>query len=52
MAESTIARIVPELSNPPDGIVEANPEFWHPKAAAMPRSTPKAKPAAPVKSGM
>jgi quinol monooxygenase YgiN len=52
MAEWTIARIVPELSNPPDGIVDANPEFWHPKAA-MPRSTPKAKPApAPTKSGM
>lgn len=45
-AEWTIARIVPELSNPPDGIAAANPEFWRPKPAAAPK--PAAKPKAPA----
>lgn len=38
-SEWTIWRIAPELSNPPEEIVSANPAFWRPKPAA-------AKPAA------
>lgn len=41
MSESTIARIVPELSSPTDAMANADPAFWHPKPAAA------AKPAKP-----
>lgn len=47
-SESTIARILPELSNPTAEIAGANPDFWTPKATAAPK--PKAK-AAPPKTG-
>jgi hypothetical protein len=39
-SEWTISRILPELSNPPEGIANADPAFWHP----APKS-PAAKPA-------
>jgi quinol monooxygenase YgiN len=44
-AEYTIARIVPELSNPTPEIASAAPDFWNPKPAAAPK--PKPKPATP-----
>lgn len=47
-SESTIARIMPELSNPTPEIASANPDFWTPKATAAPK--PKTKPA-PAKTG-
>ncbi len=45
--EWDIARLLPELSNPPEGIANADPAFWNPKPAAP----PKMKPAAPAKTG-
>jgi hypothetical protein len=47
LSEWTIARIMPELSNPTDGIASAAPDFWRPKPAAAPK--PKAAP--PAKTG-
>jgi hypothetical protein len=44
-SEYTIARIVPELSNPTPAIASAAPDFWNPKPAAAPK--PKPKPATP-----
>lgn len=44
--EWDIARLLPELSNPPAGIVSADPDFWTPKPPP-----PAKKPAAPPKSG-
>ncbi len=41
--EVTISHFVPELSNPPEAIVSAAPDYWRPKPAA-------AKPAAAAKS--
>ena len=40
--EYTIARIVPEMSNPTPEIASAAPEFWNPKPAAAPKPKPKA----------
>lgn len=47
MSESDIARLVPELSNPTEGIAKADPEFWNPKPAAPAAAKPK-----PAKTGM
>jgi hypothetical protein len=47
-SEWDIARLLPELSNPPAGIADADPAFWNPKPAAP----PKMKPAAPAKTGI
>jgi hypothetical protein len=41
-AETIIARIVPELSNPPAAVAAAAPDFWNPKPAAA--AKPKEKP--------
>jgi hypothetical protein len=30
--EVTVGRLMPELSNPPDSVASAAPDFWHPKA--------------------
>lgn len=38
--EVTVSRILPELSNPPEGIANADPAFWRPAA-----KTPASKPA-------
>lgn len=43
--ESMINRFLPELSNPPEAIASASPEFWRPKPAPK----PKAKAAEPAK---
>ena len=45
-SETVINRFVPELSNPPDEVAAAAPDFWRPKAA--PSTTP-AKPKANTK---
>ncbi len=49
--ESTINIFSPKLSNPPDDIVAAAPDFWRPKAAAKPKAGAgaEAKPKAPPK---
>jgi hypothetical protein len=39
--ETIINRYLPELSNPPEQIASANPDFWKPKAAAKPKAPPK-----------
>lgn len=41
--ETIINRYVPELSNPPEQVVSAAPDFWKPKPAA-PKPKPKAEP--------
>jgi hypothetical protein len=41
-ADTALFRIVPELSNPPDEVVAAAPDFWRPKPAA-PAHAAKAK---------
>jgi hypothetical protein len=46
-SEWSIARIVPELSNPPEEIASAMPGFWRPKPAAAPKPKPKAEAAKP-----
>lgn len=38
-----IGRLIPELSNPPDDVVAADPEFWHPKPAPAPKPKTGAK---------
>jgi hypothetical protein len=42
MADSTLYRITPDLSNPPDEVAQVAMDFWHPKpvivAAAKPRT--------------
>jgi hypothetical protein len=46
-----ILRIMPEWSNPPKAVADADPKFWNPK----PMMSPKPKPAAPkpeAKSGL
>ena len=43
-ADSTLYRINPELSNPPEEVAQAAMDFWRPKATAA--STPKPKTAA------
>jgi quinol monooxygenase YgiN len=49
MSETMISRILPELSNPPEGIAAIDPSFWRP---ARKPAAPAAKPAAAAtKSG-
>jgi hypothetical protein len=47
----TIASFAPKLSNPPDDVAAAAPDFWRPKAAAKPKAAAgaEAKPKAPAK---
>jgi len=45
--DTIIGRYLPELSNPPDAIAAASPDFWRPMAAAPAKPKPKA--AAPPK---
>ena len=33
-SETVISHFVPEISNPPEGVVSASPDFWNPKPAA------------------
>ncbi len=49
--ETVINHFLPELSNPPEGIVAASPDFWRPKpkAAAKPKAAEAGKPAAKEK---
>lgn len=47
--DTTLARFLPELSNPPKEIAEVSPDFWNPKPAVAAKSKPKAKPADPAK---
>jgi hypothetical protein len=49
MSEWTIARIVPELSNPPETIVNVSTDFWRPKPpmAASPKPKVAARSAKP-----
>jgi len=47
--ESTLYRINPELSNPPDDVVKVAPDFWHPKEVMAPMAKPKAPAKAPAK---
>ncbi len=42
IADSTLYRITPELSNPPDEVAKIAPDFWHPKAMMAPMAKPKA----------
>lgn len=37
----SVARFVPEISNPPDEIAAADPSFWRPKSAASPKPAAK-----------
>jgi len=39
-SETILQRLLPELSNPPAGVIAASPDFW----------TPKPKPAAKAKA--
>lgn len=34
-SETVINHFVPEISNPPEGVVSASPDFWKPKPAAL-----------------
>ncbi len=47
-SETTLMRIVPELSNPPEEIVKVAPDFWRPKVTTAAR--PKPKPVETAKS--
>ena len=47
--ESTLYRIDPELSNPPDEVAKVAPDFWHPKAMMAAPAKPKAAAKEPVK---
>ncbi len=40
-AESVINRFLPELSNPPEDIASASPDFWRPKPKAAAKPKPK-----------
>jgi len=42
IAESTLYRFNPELSNPPDEIAKVATDFWHPKAMMAATAKPKA----------
>lgn len=44
-SETILQRLLPEASNPPEGIIAASPDFWTPK----PKPTPKAKAAEAAK---
>jgi len=46
-AETMLLRFLPELSNPPEEVAKASPDFWHPK----PMTAAKPKPAEPAKTG-
>ena len=46
-AETMLLRFLPELSNAPEDIVKASPDFWRPK----PMTAVKPKPAEPAKTG-
>ena len=50
-AESTLLRFSPELSNPPEEIVSASADFWHPKSMMAAAKT-KAKAASAEKAEM
>ena len=39
--ETYVNRYLPELSNPPEEVVSAAPEFWRPKPVAMAKPKPK-----------
>jgi hypothetical protein len=43
VAESTLFRFNPELSNPPEEVAKVASDFWHPKAMVAAASKPKAK---------
>jgi hypothetical protein len=47
--ESTLYRVNPELSNPPEDVAKVAPDFWHPKAMMAPMAKPKAPAKAPAK---
>ncbi|MBI3665951.1 MAG: hypothetical protein HY236_06960 [Acidobacteria bacterium] len=40
--DTYIQHFLPELSNPPEDIAAASPEFWHPKPAMTMKAKPKA----------
>ena len=39
--QTSIYRLLPELSNPPKEVIDVAPDFWRPKPAAMARPKPK-----------
>jgi hypothetical protein len=43
IAESTLFRFNPELSNPPEEVAKVASDFWHPKAVMAAAAKPKAK---------
>ena len=43
MADSTLFRFNPELSNPPEEVAKVATDFWHPRATVASASKPKAK---------
>ena len=43
IAESTLFRFNPDLSNPPEEIAQVASDFWHPKAVVAAASKPKPK---------
>jgi quinol monooxygenase YgiN len=43
VAESTLFRFNPDLSNPPEEIAQVASDFWHPKAVVAAASKPKPK---------
>jgi hypothetical protein len=47
-SETILQRLRPELSNPPEGVISASPDFWtpKPKPAAKPKAAEAAKPEA------
>src|SRR5262249_16392743 len=49
-SEVMLSRFLPEMSNPPQEVAEASPEFWNPKPAIM--KTPTVKPSGGSKSGI
>lgn len=44
-AETILMRFLPELSNPPEAVAKASPEFWRPKATAAAKAKPATVPA-------
>jgi len=49
ITDSTLYRINPELSNPPEQVANVAPDFWHPKAVMAPMAKPKAPAKEPAK---
>jgi len=43
VADSTLFRFNPDLSNPPEEVAKVAMDFWHPKAIVASASKPKAK---------